>query len=216
MNKTKQLYALLAATALASTATVQANLIVNGSFEEIPGSGLPSQGWQQYVSINGWTSTGTPPLEIGKESVYNVTGAVGDQKVVMELDSTANVLASTTTSLAAGNYSLTFLYAKRGNGNSSQSAAASSTFDVTLTAGSSTTVIASFGPTATAMSSALLSFAAPSGAVLGFRGTGTSDSYGALIDDVNLVVVPEPSTYVAGGLALLPLLFGLRSRFAKK
>lgn len=30
------------------------------------------------------------------------------------------------------------------------------------------------------------------------------------------VVVPEPSTYVAGGLALLPLLFGLRSRFMKK
>lgn len=29
-------------------------------------------------------------------------------------------------------------------------------------------------------------------------------------------VVPEPSTYIAGGLALLPLLFGLRSRFAKK
>lgn len=29
-------------------------------------------------------------------------------------------------------------------------------------------------------------------------------------------VVPEPSTYVAGGLALLPLLFGLRSRLAKK
>ena len=29
-------------------------------------------------------------------------------------------------------------------------------------------------------------------------------------------VVPEPSTYVAGGLALLPLLFGLRSRFLKK
>lgn len=32
----------------------------------------------------------------------------------------------------------------------------------------------------------------------------------------NIAVVPEPSTYVAGGLALLPLLFGLRSRFMKK
>lgn len=29
-------------------------------------------------------------------------------------------------------------------------------------------------------------------------------------------VVPEPSTYIAGGLALVPLLFGLRSRLAKK
>jgi len=32
----------------------------------------------------------------------------------------------------------------------------------------------------------------------------------------NVAIVPEPSTYVAGGLALLPLLFGLRSRFMKK
>lgn len=32
----------------------------------------------------------------------------------------------------------------------------------------------------------------------------------------NVAVVPEPSTYVAGGLALLPLLFGLRSRLMKK
>jgi hypothetical protein len=30
------------------------------------------------------------------------------------------------------------------------------------------------------------------------------------------VVVPEPSTYIAGGLALLPLLFGLRARWNKK
>jgi hypothetical protein len=29
-------------------------------------------------------------------------------------------------------------------------------------------------------------------------------------------VVPEPSTYIAGGLALLPLLFGLRARFQRK
>lgn len=34
--------------------------------------------------------------------------------------------------------------------------------------------------------------------------------------DIYGAVVPEPSTYIAGGLALLPLLFGLRARFAKK
>lgn len=31
-----------------------------------------------------------------------------------------------------------------------------------------------------------------------------------------LAIVPEPSTYIAGGLALLPLLFGLRARFQRK
>lgn len=31
-----------------------------------------------------------------------------------------------------------------------------------------------------------------------------------------LVIVPEPTTYIAGGLALLPLLFGLRTRLSRK
>jgi len=45
-----------------------------------------------------------------------------------------------------------------------------------------------------------------------YSGAGTS-----LVNHQDLlVVVPEPSTYIAGGLALLPLLFGLRSRLAKK
>jgi hypothetical protein len=38
---------------------------------------------------------------------------------------------------------------------------------------------------------------------------------GAFNQDI-LVVVPEPSTYIAGGLALIPLLFGLRTRLGKK
>lgn len=36
------------------------------------------------------------------------------------------------------------------------------------------------------------------------------------LDDISITVVPEPSTYVAGGLALLPLVLGLRSRLLKK
>jgi hypothetical protein len=46
-----------------------------------------------------------------------------------------------------------------------------------------------------------------------FNGPG-SDSAGYNQD--LLVVVPEPSTYIAGGLALLPLLFGLRARLGRK
>jgi hypothetical protein len=44
---------------------------------------------------------------------------------------------------------------------------------------------------------------------------GTSAANGTKQQDV-LAIVPEPSTYIAGGLALLPLLFGLRARFQRK
>lgn len=44
---------------------------------------------------------------------------------------------------------------------------------------------------------------------------GSNESTATLRQD-QLVVVPEPSTYIAGGLALLPLLFGLRTRLGKK
>jgi hypothetical protein len=40
--------------------------------------------------------------------------------------------------------------------------------------------------------------------------------YQDLLVKVSAIPVPEPSTYIAGGLALLPLLFGLRSRLVKK
>jgi len=45
-----------------------------------------------------------------------------------------------------------------------------------------------------------------------YNGPGQSGGYNQDL----LVVVPEPSTYIAGGLALLPLLFGLRRHMAKK
>jgi hypothetical protein len=44
------------------------------------------------------------------------------------------------------------------------------------------------------------------------NGVETIDKYNQTL----LAIVPEPSTYIAGGLALLPLLFGLRARFQRK
>ncbi len=51
--------------------------------------------------------------------------------------------------------------------------------------------------------------------VFGAPGKNGLSSY-SLFGTRTTTVVPEPSTYIAGGLALVPLLFGLRSRLAKK
>lgn len=45
-------------------------------------------------------------------------------------------------------------------------------------------------------------------------GGGSDTDYNDMV--LTITPVPEPSTYIAGGLALLPLLFGLRARLAKK
>jgi hypothetical protein len=45
---------------------------------------------------------------------------------------------------------------------------------------------------------------------------GGDRDYQDLLVKVSAIPVPEPSTYIGGGLALLPLLLGLRSRLAKK
>lgn len=207
MNKSRQLYALLAASVLASTATVQANLIFNGDFEDhdpLPNSHNGGQ-WGLFDSIPGWNSDDNDVLEIGTQIVYGVSGASG---TVMELDPNRNVTATSTTAIGLGTYTLSFLYAKRDLTDD-----ASNTFDVLW----NNQILASFSPTLSTMTAYSVNVVGTlANNVLAFRGTGTVDSLGALIDDVSLVVVPEPSTYVAGGLALLPLLFGLRSRFAKK
>ena len=211
MNKTKQLYALLAATALASTATVQANLVINGGFESHPAFNQGSWGLYGVNQVPGWNplvseNNIVQPIELGTPATYGVSGP-GLGTTVMELDSNKNVVVGQIVGVPGATYTLSFQYARR-----SGVAIASTTFDVYWNG----VLIESVSPTSTIMSthSELVTLAMSGSNSLEFRGTGTSDSLGALID--NVAVVPEPSTYVAGGLALLPLLFGLRSRFAKK
>jgi len=213
MNTTSLRLALLATAAVASAASANANLIVNGSFEDLGLGGALTRGsfpntWDLFASIPGWTpDAGSPQIEIGRASTYGVTGQ--DLNNVMELDSTANVVVGQIFVASAGPLSLSFLAAQR-----SGISPASGQFDV-LWNGASLTLTVGLTPDDTGMSPYVMGLTAIAGNnTLSFKGLGTSDSFGVLID--NVVVVPEPSTYVAGGLALLPLLFGLRSRFLKK
>jgi hypothetical protein len=178
---------------LGSAARSEANLIVNGSFED------PVQSsWNLYGDIAGWTAGGGDPIEIGLGEIYGVSGFDGAN--VLELDSTANATVSQTVTIAqAGIYQLSFLAALRAGVDAS-----SQGFNVAL--GNLLTFIAPPpGSTALAPYVFNINVAAPGTYALSFTGTGTSDSFGTLIDDVQLTAngVPDGgATAVLLGLAL--------------
>ena len=216
MKTTTLKLALLAAGVIASVSSAQANLITNGDFETInggPAANSYNEGgntWGKYFlgEVDGWNTLNGQPIEIGYPSTYGVSG-VGLGDAVMELDTDGNVVAGTFFSGSAQWYSLSFLAADRVDIPNN----ASGKFQVKLNGNFVTPIV---NPVGTAMTLYTYNiFAQPNNNDLRFIGRGKSDSYGVLIDNVS-VVVPEPSTYVAGGLALLPLLFGLRSRLLKK
>jgi len=195
------LYAVIGAGLLAGT-VAHANLIVNPSFEDANltsggdnGSGLWDYFYNTSNPLPGWTSTDNSiPLEVGLGTVYGVTGYDGNN--VMELDSTVNVAVDQNLVTAGGTYQLSFLYALRSGVDP-----ASGTMQVYW----DNNLVASLSPTSSAMTLYTTSVTATGSDILQFDGTGISDSYGAILDNVSLTPVPEATTMIAGALLLLPL-----------
>ncbi len=179
---------LLAAFVLGPAARSEANLITNGGFETTPAE-LPGSGWTIYSNIDGWSSGAGPGIEIGLGGIYGVMGFEGSN--VLELDSTANATVSQGVLVPTdGTYQLSFLAALR-----SSVAQDSGTFDVLW----NNVLLASFSPTTAAMTLYKISVIASGGAnTLSFVGTGTSDSYGAIVDNVQMLAsVPDGGLTVA-------------------
>ena len=170
------------------TWSANANLI-NGSFETPDLQG----GWSYFPSILGWTAQASTPLEIGAGSVYGVTGYDGQQ--VMEMDSTANATVAQIVTSAGGSYNLSLLYALRAGVDPS-----SGSLDVYWNGN----LVTHLAPTTSAMAPYSTTVIGSGSDTLTFVGTGLSDSYGAVVDNVSLTAVPEPTTVLAGALLLLP------------
>ncbi len=194
---------------LLTAASANANLITNGSFETHDAFNNGNWGYFNGSSgnaVSGWSSVGGP-IEVGTAATYGVTGQDGND--VMELDSTVNVTVNQSLITSGSSYTLSFLYAARQG-----VAATSDTFDVQWNG----STVASFNPTSTTMMLYSILVTGTGNDTLSFVGTGTCDSYGALIDNVQLNLipastsVPEPSTWMAGMLLALPFgIHGLRA-----
>lgn len=101
--------------ALTFSAVSNANLLVNGDFED--DVGLTGSRWGVYSSINGWQTYSGPSIEIQRNTI--VAAQSGNQYV--ELDShtgtdTNSVMYQTIDSLSVGaSYELSFWYHARTN-----------------------------------------------------------------------------------------------------
>ena len=146
---------------------------------------------------------GDIPIEIGAGSIYGVTGYDGQQ--VMEMDSTGNATVDQILAIPGGSFELSFLYAQRAGVNP-----ISGSFEVYWNG----SLVGSFDPTSTAMSLYSTTVSALDNNTLEFRGTGIQDSYGAIIDNVQLNAVPDGGyTLALLGLALVGV-GGLRRKLS--
>lgn len=190
------------------TSLANANLIVNGSFED--NVGLSGNGWGVYsgAQVNGWTPLSGAGIEIQR----NTTVAAQDGNQYVELDSHNNSsMFQQLTGLTVGeSYLLSFWYhARTNNGNNDNgidvSWGTSAPGDLQLSIANETVQ-----STNNAWVQKNLSlFADQSTMYLTFAATGLNNSLGGFIDNVSLTKaasVPESSGLVLFGLGLLGLI----------
>jgi hypothetical protein len=188
MKKLLTIAALLCVPALA-----QANLVVNGSFENY--STVTPGTWNIFGSGNGWT-TSTSGVEIRNA----IAGTAADGVRFAELDTTANSWISQIIQTNANQaLELSFAYAPRAG-----VAANSNGIEVfwnNLSLGS----ITGNGNIGSSWLNQVYDVQADANGfgILKFAATGISDSVGGSLDKISVTAVPEP-----GSLALLSLALG--------
>lgn len=176
---------LIASMLLSASSLANANLIQNGSFEEtIQGNGS----WSVYNSINGWSTISGPGIEIRN----NVEGTASDGVNFVELDShnggnTNSAMAQTIATSAGSLYELLFDYSPRIN-----QPASTNGISVFWNGNLLSNVTGIGGATNNWLTYQFL-VTGTGNDVLQFLATGTNDSLGGNIDNVQLNAVPVPA-----------------------
>lgn len=180
-----------------SASPARANLVTNGSFE------LPSlTSGTQLASIPGWAATNG--VEIGVSSTWAQSG-----KQFAEMDVNANTSMSQTLSVLPGLPSTLTFYSSPRPGQP----ASTTGLDVKLD-GNTIFSFAVDGSSLTLPNWTLYSYTytpSTSSANLVFTGTGTSDGFGAYLDNVSYKQVPGPLPLMGAGVA-----FGLSRKLRSR
>ncbi len=203
MNSSNKILAVAASAACLAFAA-QANLITNGSFEDLTGIGVDTQGtagasldpgqWGVYTTIPGWTTVSGPGIELHRTPPSVVGGVLAaDGNVYVELDShpgpASNSAMQQTLNLAAGEYQLTFKYRPRTDSIADNIIEASFNGNTLVTLAGAT-------PAAWTTSTTTFTFLGGT-APLKFTAMGTQNTLGGFIDDVKLVRVPDNGSMMA-------------------
>lgn len=184
-----------AAIAASAFAAQGANLVVNGSFEEVTAGNTQNSGtWAIYNAITGWT--GQPNIEVRD----GVAGNAQNGSNYVELDTTGNS-GMFQTLTGTGWYELSFWYSARMN-----VAAGSNGLGFTFGDLTGQVLTSTAGAPSGNVWQQYTGLVHLNGATaLTFFAAGASDSVGGSLDNVSVTAVPEPESYamMLAGLALM-------------
>ena len=194
----------VAASAACLTFAAQANLITNGSFEDLTGIGSSASGtagasldageWGVYNTIPGWTTVSGAGIELHRTPPSVVGGVLApDGNVYVELDShpgpNSNSAMQQSLTLEPGDYQLTFQYRPRTDSN---------TDNIIEASFNGVTLVTLSGPPPTGWTTSTTTFSYAGGtAPLKFAALGTQNTLGGFIDNVKLVQVPDNGSMMA-------------------
>ena len=216
----KRIAAGIAATLALALPAAASTIVTNGSFETgVPGNvagnhngasygAMPGYGgWDIWTEIDGWKTVSGDGIEAQTNGTIGEVDAQ-DGQYYLEMDARGNSTMEQLVSLARGAYQLSFWYSPRSGDN------ATNGVDYALGSLVAGTVTGPSGAEGTAVGQwtqfvSSFSVASAGSFALRFGGSGRSDGYGGLIDNVAITAQPSDVPVPAAGLLLLGGVGGL-------